>query len=146
MGFEKSEVAIGEYAKVLGGFSFKSKDFDSNGVPVVKIKNVEQGTVNLEDMQCIPNDKYLNKYDKYLLKDKDILIAMTGQGSVGRVGRVRMENNVKILLNQRVGKIITDEEKLDSNYLFYILSSDRYRSIHTHFIELYQTTYGYFVF
>jgi type I restriction enzyme S subunit len=54
---------------------------------------------------------------------------MTGQGSVGRVGKIRILDSKKILLNQRVGKFAVDNINLDNNYLYYIISSPLYESI-----------------
>ncbi len=48
-----------------------------------------------------------NKHDKFILKNNDVLIAMTGQGSLGRIGRIKLDKDEIMLVNQRVGKFIT---------------------------------------
>ena len=107
----------------------KVKDFSDNGIPIIKIKNVNNQTVNFDDLDYFPKNKINIIEEKFFLKDNDILIAMTGQGSVGRVGRIKIENNKPYLLNQRVGKIIADEKNINQSYLYYVLSSSFYEKI-----------------
>jgi type I restriction enzyme, S subunit len=120
---------ISEGASVCSGFAFSSEDFTDAGIPVVKIKNVNNRLVDLTDTEFFPTAKVTDKHSKFFLKDRDVLIAMTGQGSVGRVGRVRLGSNKKVLLNQRVGKFATIPDKLDLDYLFYVISTPRYEQI-----------------
>lgn len=98
---------LGDLCDFLSGFAFKSGDLKgASGIPVVKIKNVNNKVVTLEDMQFFPEEKLDEKIGRFLLDDGDVLIAMTGQGSVGRVGRLRIPESTRLLLNQRVGKFI----------------------------------------
>jgi type I restriction enzyme S subunit len=53
---------------------------------------------------------------------------MTGQGSVGRVGRLRLDNEKRVLLNQRVGKFVP-RQSLDLDYFYYIASTPYYEQI-----------------
>ncbi|MDP2595137.1 restriction endonuclease subunit S [Alteromonas stellipolaris] len=122
-------VSLGEHCDFLGGFAFKSQDLkEPYGIPVIKIKNVNDGVVNLDDAQFFSVEKMSRKLERFLLADGDVLIAMTGQGSVGRVGRFRNINNQKVLLNQRVGKFLP-KESLDLGYLYYILSSEKFEKM-----------------
>lgn len=118
---------IAEGCTFLSGFAFKSKDFSDVGIPVVKIKNIQNKKVDFVESQFYPESFYQTKLDKFKVHHKDVLVAMTGQGSVGRVGQLKIDKNKFGLLNQRVGKFICDEQKLNRDYLFYILSSDRYQ-------------------
>lgn len=123
-----SFVKLGDHCKLISGFAFKSKDLGTSGVPVVKIKNVNNKTVDLSDTQYFPEELITSKHDKFFLEKGDVLIAMTGQGSVGRVGRINVDNASRILLNQRVGKFSV-APTLDLGYLYYVLSSDYYENI-----------------
>ena len=120
---------LNEGASVFSGFAFKSKDFVEEGIPVVKIKNIQNKSIDLSDIQYFPQDNLNDKHEKFLLKNNDVLIAMTGQGSLGRVGRLKLDNEQLVLLNQRVGKFIADEENLHLNYMYHVISSDRYEKI-----------------
>jgi type I restriction enzyme S subunit len=120
-------VVIGHCCKLQGGYAFKSKDFSVDGIPVVKIKNIQGVTATLEGSQCIPIEKKSSKLDKFLLKNGDILIAMTGAGSVGRVGKLRCLSSDISLLNQRVGRFDVDSKLLDKDYLYYHLTKKSFQ-------------------
>jgi type I restriction enzyme, S subunit len=64
---------LGEVAKVISGFAFKSSSFTGQGVPVIKIANIRVGTVDLSDVDCVdPN--FLNLDVKYHVTGGDLLI------------------------------------------------------------------------
>ena len=49
---------IREGASVFSGFAFKSSDFTNEGIPVIKIKNIQNKHVNLiEDNEYFPQKK-----------------------------------------------------------------------------------------
>ena len=113
---------------IIGGYAFKSKDFSDKGYPVIKIKNIQNKRVTITgDTQHIPFELATEKLNKFRLESDDILIAMTGQGSVGRVGRLYIgKNEVAPYLNQRVGKLLPNSQYLNKDYLYYLLSSSEY--------------------
>lgn len=127
MEFEK--IHLGDVATLKNGYAYKSKDFVENGIPVVKIKNIQPPFIDINDCNYVSEDVYeLTK--EYSLRYGDILISMTGSGvnqmssAVGKVGRVQF--NYKALQNQRVGKIeIIDKTKYDSDFLFYYISQKK---------------------
>ena len=87
----------------LSGFAFKSKDWIEEGVPVVKIKSIDSGIIDL-DTDTFVSEEFLGTKSSYILNEGDILIAMTG-ATIGKVGVVPISAK-KSLLNQRVGKFI----------------------------------------
>lgn len=116
-------VKLGEVCRVTPGFAFKSEAFQADGIPVVKIANItDDYTVDLTGAQCWPRDLFSDRLAKFVLKDKDILIAMTG-ATAGKVGRVRTSQ--ELLLNQRVAKI--QPVTADNDFIWFALSSDSYR-------------------
>ncbi len=123
------EEKLGDYIEVLSGYAFKTKDFISIGIPIIKIKNINPPSVLLEDLTYV-SEEIAEKTKKYLLSYDDVLIAMTGShinqwaSVVGRVARVKY-NDIS-LLNQRVGKItVKDKTKADIDYIYYFLSQDK---------------------
>lgn len=120
-------VRVGDHCAVISGFAFKSNDLGEIGIPVVKIKNVNNKIVDLSDTQFFPKELVNEKHEKFFIKNGDVLIAMTGQGSVGRVGRLKTNYKGKVLLNQRVGKFSV-KPSLDLNFLYYVLSSEQYEN------------------
>lgn len=110
---------IEKFAKIQGGFAFKSNEYLDSGVPLVRIQNIKDNSIDLDDTIFI-NEKYKTPLVRFLLEENDILIAMTG-ATIGKIGKVRI-NNLPAFLNQRVGRFIFDkEEKINKDYLFYIL-------------------------
>jgi type I restriction enzyme S subunit len=122
------EVIIGDHIDLISGYAFKSADFlneqELGSLPVIKIKNVANGDVNLSD---VVYHRYNASLEKFLLAKGDVLIAMTGNHPhaqtqvVGDVSRYKLVVNA--LLNQRVGKLITkDETSLD--YIYYLFKCE----------------------
>jgi type I restriction enzyme S subunit len=124
---EWHETNLGQYIKVQGGFAFKSVDFDSVGVPVIKIKNVRSRYIDMSEADCVSLDIAQMTRD-YLLSDGDVVISMTGSGPnapnsvVGRVARYTGKPG-QYLINQRVGRfLIKDSGRVDKRFLFFLLS------------------------
>jgi type I restriction enzyme, S subunit len=117
--------AVSTFADVLqiqGGYAFKSKDFGDEGHPVIKIKNIRgDGTVNQFDCDRVANvDK---KLDRFLLRDGDAVIAMTG-ATVGKVGLMSVVDE-KFYLNQRVGRLISKSSSDSCWYSVLLLNSGK---------------------
>ena len=121
-------IAVG--CDFISGYAFKGKDFtDAGGHPIIKIKNIQDGKVTIKESQFIPKHLIGKKLEKFKLENGDILIAMTGQGSVGRVGKLYISTTTETpYLNQRVGKFVVDEENLNKEYLYYVLSCKTYEN------------------
>ena len=126
MGFEQT--TFGEFAKVQGGYAYKSKDFiEHSSNKVLKIKNVRFGTVNYIDSGYI-SDELAQLTQAWQANEGDILISMTGSGPnapqslVGRVARV-WANEPNAWINQRVGRIqLKKKDIIHLDFLFYLLS------------------------
>jgi len=124
-----STVLLGELAKVISGFAFKSKDFVEDGVPVLKIANIKHEHVVFDPIQYLPIE-FLSIDDKFKVKNGDVMICLTGShlsqpnSVVGRVAMYRHE--IAALLNQRAGRIVVHEPKrLDKDYLYYFLRQEK---------------------
>jgi len=113
------EKSFTEICDLIHGHQFLSSDFvnDSNGIKVVKIGNVQDGRFNSEECDRISKDR-LHLFSKYLLKEGDILMSLTG--NIGRVV-VLDKINEPLLQNYRVGKFIPKD--IDSKFLAYGLAS-----------------------
>lgn len=129
---EWKEVNINEHIDLISGFAFKSSDFkeeqEEGTLPVIKIKNVANGDVNLND---VVYHKYNPNLEKYLLIKGDVLIAMTGNHPqaetqvVGDVSRYKLTNSS--LLNQRVGKLIIKGET-NLNFIYYLFKNNEIKN------------------
>ncbi|WP_182911228.1 restriction endonuclease subunit S [Pseudoalteromonas gelatinilytica] len=115
-----------ELADVFSGYAFKSKDLGEEGIPVVKIKNVNEKIVSKQCDQFLPDNLLNERLKKYLLQEKDILVAMTGQGSLGRIGKMTNQQG-QYLVNQRVGVVRPKcEDDSIADYLFGVLALDEF--------------------
>lgn len=117
---------IGDFADVQNGYAFKSTEFAEEGIPVIKIKNIESPKINFEDCQYF-NGEVSERLKQFLIKKNDILISMTGShlnqiaSAVGKVGRYQFD--FPALLNQRVGKVfVKDKAIADEDFLYYFLN------------------------
>lgn len=129
----KSTRPLGEVAKVVSGYAFKSAEFGGEGVPVIKIKNIRVGTVDLDDVAHV-DERFLKLDSKYHVNPGDLLISLTGShpnqpnSVVGRVARMG-SHQTRCLLNQRAGKIYLRKGAAgDLGYLYYVLSSPGFRN------------------
>jgi type I restriction enzyme S subunit len=114
---------LGEVCKLTNGYAFQSKQYTDDGYFVIRIGNVQDGYIDLNNPRYIKLKE--EKQKKFILSDGDVLVSLTG--NVGRVGIIR-EKHLPAVLNQRVAKIAIANSKLDKNYLFYFLTSDYFIS------------------
>jgi type I restriction enzyme S subunit len=133
--YNQDRQKIGNIAKVISGYAFKSEEFGDSGIPVIKIKNIRKGVVDLSDSQRV-HQRYLSIDKKYYVNSKDLLISLTGSHITqpdSVVGRVALQSKSAevCLLNQRAGKfIIKDNARCNKIFLYYTLStSENARSI-----------------
>lgn len=95
-------VLLGQITKFWNGFAFKSSDFQNQGVPVIRIGDLQNGEVctnsavrvTQEIANLVPPETWIPK--------NALLIAMSG----ATTGKVAINNTeTELLLNQRVGRI-----------------------------------------
>ena len=93
-------VRLGDLANINGGFAFKSTNYTSEGVRVIRISDFnERGFAN-DKIVRYPYDDSLSQY---VLDLKNILLCMTG-GTVGKSLFIT-ELDEKMVVNQRVATI-----------------------------------------
>lgn len=121
-------VRLGDVASVASGFAFKSDEFQTSGIPVIKIKNVRVGKLDLADGDFVSRE-YTRLPQKYHSLPGDILISLTGShisqpnSVVGRVAK-HSDGTPPCLINQRVGKVIIRDKKIaDPEFFFFALSN-----------------------
>lgn len=95
---EWEEITLGEIAPLVGGYAFKSANFEKTGIPIVRISNIlDSGVVggDFAKYKCFEGDTSFRLYDG------DTVIAMSG-ATTGKVAVVKTQTF--LYQNQRVGK------------------------------------------
>ena len=113
---------LGDVCRVQGGYAFKSNEFQKNKIPVIRIGNIQENNILIDDNICYTED-FLNNHPEFEIKKGDILIAMSG-ATVGKVGKYLHES--RALLNQCVGKFIITGN-LEKRYLYFLLQAPLFK-------------------
>lgn len=122
-------VKLSEIVDLLGGFAFKSDDYveQSNTLNFRQANIRPNGISDLEYKKTYLPDNFTLKYKDYILKDGDVVIAMTDMNkelNLLAIPTVIQTNGYQLLLNQRVGKFFDfNLQKLVPNYLNVVLKS-----------------------
>ena len=121
---------IGDYCSVKSGFAFKGTWWQDYGVKVIKIKTIDNDTINFNDCSYVSDDKIQYAKD-FIVQGGDLLIAMTG-ATIGKFA-VIPKINEQLLVNQRVGKFFLGTEPL--NRLAFLYCSLKQQDIITEIIN-----------
>ena len=110
-----------DIAKVQGGYAFKSDSFISGETPVIRIGNIVNNEVIIDNEITAPIST-IGGRKEFLINKNDILIAMSG-ATVGKVGIYNYD--YPSMLNQRVGNIKSDSKY--QKYIYYLLQSPLFK-------------------
>ena len=116
MGWDRCD--LGTVISVKNGYAFKSSDYSTEGIPLVRISDIQEGKVNLKNSVFIPKEKA--NLD-FTVQNGDLLIAMSG----ATTGKVGIYTGREICLqNQRVGNFkVLSHKLLNTRFRdFYVLS------------------------
>lgn len=103
-------IRLGDTATFINGYAFKPDHWGDEGLPIIRIQNLNN------------KDAEFNFYDgivpeKYIVHDGDILISWSA--SLG----VYEWNRGDALLNQHIFKVVFDKVPIDKHYLMYAVQS-----------------------
>ena len=112
--------------KIIGGYAFKSSDFQENGIPVLRIGNINSGEFKPINMVFWKKDVNLSRYS---ILPGDMVISLTGTVGKSDYGNICILDNSyeEYYLNQRNAKLEI-LEKLDKYYLSKVLKFDSIKS------------------
>jgi len=122
-------VELNQLADLKNGYAFKSNDYVSESNTLnIRMSNIRPGA--LFDLEYNPRflpDRFVEAHKSFLLEDGDLIIAMTDMANdpkiLGVPTIVRNPSTKKLLLNQRVGKLVpTDDAKVNFEFLRFYLS------------------------
>jgi len=109
---------IGDF---INGYSFKSTDFKSSGVRVLKISNIQNMKIDWSDESFIDEEFYESKSNFRVLQN-DLVFALTRPIISTGIKVALMDSDEKILLNQR-NSIFRPKQDIIKWIYFILLSS-----------------------
>lgn len=118
------EYPLSEKLNVLGGYSFKSDQFDENdGIPVLRIGNINAGYFKPVNMVYWKEDESLERYAMY---PGDLVMSLTGTVGKDDYGNVCIlgDDYERYYLNQRNAKLEI-KEGIDKYYLSQLLKFEQ---------------------
>lgn len=116
---EAKEMTLGTVATYINGRAFKPSEWETKGLPIIRIQN-------LTDSKASYNYSQVTYEEKYLVKNGDLLFAWSA--SLG----AHIWKREDAWLNQHIFKVIPNEG-VDKMYLFYFLqkiTADLYSKAH----------------
>jgi type I restriction enzyme, S subunit len=110
---------LGDVCGFQNGFAFKSKLFTSEGLPVLRISNIQHDKISYKRLTFFKKESYNLNFEPYKVNEGDLVIAMSG----ATTGKIAISDSKEIFyLNQRVGKF-QPKDKLYKKYLYYFLTT-----------------------
>ena len=108
---------LSDLCKIENGFAFSSNDYMTKGVPLIRISNIVNNSIDLTE--CVYIQEKVD--DRFFVTKGDLLIAMSG-ATTGKMGVYSYEETA--YLNQRVANIrILDDSILLASYRDYFMQS-----------------------
>ena len=132
-------VSLSDICDLQNGFAFKSDDYiEHSNTLNCRMSNIRpDGNFDIEYNPKYLPDSYTQKYKDFLLKDGDIVIAMTDMANDPKILGVPTIVDTKgydLLLNQRVGKLnFHKKDEVDVRFLQYSLNRKSVRKYYTQF-------------
>ena len=111
---------LGELVKIINGFAFKSSLFTNKGEKILRISNIQNGIITLDDMVFFNKNTYRQNLDKYKVFPNDIAIALSG-ATTGKIGINKTA--YEFYLNQRVAICREKSKLITRSYLLYFLKT-----------------------
>jgi type I restriction enzyme, S subunit len=121
------ERPLGQVCDLLNGFAFRSEEaVQESSTQLVRMGNLYGNVLNLDRSPVFYPDSFASKFAKYLLREGDLILSLTGTTGKEDYGyAVKIPNcGHALLMNQRIAKFeFINEKILDQTFLLYYLRS-----------------------
>jgi len=125
VGEKRRTIPLGEVANIQPGYAFKSTESVSKGVKWLKIANVGTDAIDWSVKSYLP-DTFEEDHKSYLLKEGDLVIAMTRPVLSGKVKIAKLtKSDIPALLNQRVARVTPKNDFFTADELMLLIRSKR---------------------
>ena len=121
-----TNMKLGEVAEFLNGGAWSADEYAESGIPVVRVSDIKNETVVVSDDRKFLPSHLLNRYQKNLLQEGDVVVATVGShptqpaSVVGRAARIPRHAHGN-LLNQNAVCIRPIDDRLVRDYLRYVV-------------------------
>ncbi len=117
--FSWKEQPLSEHLNVIGGYAFKSEQFSEEGIPVLRIGNINSGFFKPVNLVYWEDDDTLSRYKMY---PGDLVMSLTGTVGKDDYGNVCILGNdhAEYYLNQRNAKLEL-QDTMNKYYLSMLL-------------------------
>ena len=117
-------VELNKIADIIPGYAIPSQNMTDEGTAIIKITNIrEDGSLDLDNLVRY-NKPITDKLKKFILREKDIVVCMTG-ATIGKVARI-LAIDQEYIVNQRVAIIRAKKEELQ-DFVFHVLTLPTFR-------------------
>lgn len=127
---EWKEKTLGQVAKYTKGFAFKSQDYRSQGIRVVRVSDLGADSIKPKNEKIFIATESASDYERYVLNKGEIIITTVGskpdliESAVGRGIFVHYSNEG--LLNQNLLKL-EPMSLVNSRFLFSNINTEKYQ-------------------
>lgn len=122
---------LGEVVEYIKGYPFKSKDYCSEGIRIIRVSDTTYDSIK-EENQIYINEQKAKKFSKWLLKENDLIISTVGSkppmydSLVGKCTIVYKKHEGS-LLNQNAVLVRAKNKNVSTQkILYYNLKTNRY--------------------
>jgi len=112
---EDNSTLIGEICNLINGRAFKPKEWSSEGLPIIRIQNLNNPRTSF-------NYCNFKIEDKYYVNSGDLLFAWSG--TPGTSFGAHMWSGPKAVLNQHIFRVEIDETKIDKAFFMYLINKN----------------------
>jgi len=121
------ERSLEDFCSIISGNAFNSNSFIENGIPVIKISNIQHGKfINDPHQEYLPID-YLKIFKKFIVNPEDILLALTRPITNDTLKVCLYPSNGDLaLLNQRVA-VLRPNGNISKDYLILLMQSNFFK-------------------
>lgn len=115
--------------ELRGGFAFKSSDYVPDGIPLVRIGEVNRGGVTREAACFLPVTLQA-ELTRFIVRPGDMLMSLTGTTGKDDYGNVILLDNAfsRYFLNQRVALIQPKPNVFDTQYLLHVFRNPKVKA------------------
>lgn len=108
---------LGDICEIQNGYAFRSALFREQGLPILRISNIQNDAITLDNIVYFLESDYNIDLDRFKVYPGDIVIALSG-ATTGKIGVNKTD--LTFYLNQRVA-LCRESNALIKGFLFYYL-------------------------